>query len=127
MKRIHCITTAMLLFIALVTINAKASANNYFIGKWKVAITGTPNGDSVMNIEFKLDENGKLVGQSMDENNANPTKFTRVEATEKSITAYWVAQGYDVYLYLEKVDENKVEGSLMDMFDAKGTRVVENK
>ena len=51
--------------------------------------------------------------------------FTRVDEKEKSVTVYFKARGYDVYIYLEKTDENHLTGSTMDMFDTNATRVVE--
>ena len=45
------------------------------------------------------------------------------EPDEKTIVIYFHAQGYDLNLRLEKKEEDKVTGSLMGMFDAKGERV----
>jgi hypothetical protein len=52
-------------------------------------------------------------------------KFTNVEEKENSVTVYFNASGYDVYMTLEKKDDNHVTGSMMDMFDVSGERVTE--
>jgi hypothetical protein len=124
MKKAHILFTGILLFVSVFSLQASEKDVDFFLGKWKVLVEGTPSGDSYMIINLELNEKGEVVGTTTDESgNATPTKFTRVETSDESVTAYWVAQGYDVYLFLEKIDENKVEGSLMDMFDATGTRL----
>jgi hypothetical protein len=37
---------------------------------------------------------------------------------------YFSASGYDLYMILEKKDENHVKGREMDMFDVTGERAV---
>jgi len=126
MKKITVILTGLVLLISVYCSQAQAAENDFFVGKWKVLVEGTPNGDATMIVTIAVNEDGKLEGTTGDEKGETPTtKFTRVEAKGETITAYWVAQGYDVYLFLEKTDENKAEGSLMDMFDATATKVVE--
>ena len=100
---------------------------DYFAGKWNVIAEGTPNGDSrfLVNLQRK---DGKLVGTIDDPQTGKTTsKIDKVEEKEKSVTVYFVGGGYDVYLLLEKKDDDHVIGSLMDMFDATGERVKENK
>jgi len=48
-----------------------------------------------------------------------------IDETEKSVTHYFTANGYDVYLLLESKGDNHVEGNLLVMFDAKGDRMAE--
>lgn len=126
MKKFSMILTAFLLF-SVVSIQAqdKQDDGDFFIGKWKLLVKGTPNGDAEMFVSFKKNDKGKIVGTTGDVKSGE-TAFTRVEAKKDKITAYWVAQGYDVYIYLEKTGDDKVEGSMMDMFDATGTRVKDN-
>ena len=49
-------------------------------------------------------------------------KFAKVEEKGNTVTLYFTSSGYDVYLQLEKKDDNNVKGSMMNMFDATGTR-----
>ena len=127
MKQIRFILAAMLLFVAFAA-NAQENKEigSFFVGTWNITVKGTPNGDSNMKVVFKRNAEGKITGATCDDQ-GKETPFTRLEVKNDKITAYWVAQGYDVYLYLEKVADNKVEGSMMDMFDAVGTKVKENK
>ena len=127
MKQIRFILAAMLLFVAFAA-NAQENKKigSFFVGTWNITVKGTPNGDSNMKVVFKRNAEGKITGATCDDQ-GKETPFTRLEVKNDKITAYWVAQGYDVYLYLEKVADNKVEGSMMDMFDAVGTKVKEDK
>ena len=115
-------TVAMALFFGL---NAKAQTADYFPGKWNVFIMGTPNGDA--KLTFVLDrKDGKLAGVVQDTTGKEMTKITQIDEKDKTITAAFTIQSYDVTLTLEPVDDNHVKGSLMGMFDAKGIRVKEN-
>ncbi len=127
MKQIRFILAAMLLFVAFAA-NAQENkeVGSFFVGTWNITVKGTPNGDSNMKVVFKRNTEGKITGATCDDQ-GKETPFTRLEVKNDKITAYWVAQGYDVYLYLEKVADNKVEGSMMDMFDAVGTKVKGDK
>lgn len=126
MRKISMILTGMFLLLSVFTLQAQDKEGEFFIGKWNVLVEGTPSGDSNMIVEFKRNEAGEIVGTNGDEKNETPAiKFTRVEAKGETVTAYWVAQGYDVYLFFEKISDNEIEGSLMDMFDASGTRITE--
>lgn len=126
MKKISMVLTGMFILLSIITSQAQDKEGGFFVGKWKVLVEGTPSGDSYMIVEFTRNDEGKLVGSSSDEKGENPaTTFTRIDAKGETITAYWVAQGYDVYLFLEKINDDEVEGSLMDMFDATGKRIVE--
>lgn len=126
MKKAGRILLSVFLLVIAFQINAQAKEGDFFIGKWKVLVEGTPQGDATMIITFERNEKGEIVGTNSDEKGETPAiNFNRVEVSEESITAYWVAQGYDVYLFLEKINEKEVEGSLMDMFDATGERMKE--
>ena len=103
--------------------SAKAqSAPDYFAGKWKVTIFGTPQGDATMNFVFER-KDGKLTGTVRDSTDKEITKITQVDEKDKNITAFFTAQGYDVNLLLEPMDADRVKGNLMGMFQAKGERV----
>ena len=106
---------------------AAAITTDYFPGKWKVTIFGTPNGDASMNFVFER-KDGKLMGTVQADSTAkDPIKITQIDEKDKTITAAFMIQSYDVTLVLEPVDDDHVKGSLMGMFNAKGIRVKENK
>ena len=125
MKKMKMILATMICLFATLTVNAqdKAAPADYFVGTWNVLVEGTPKGDSNMKL-FVERVDGKLTGKVIGDGKTEDVEFTRVEEKEKAITAYFTGGGYNVYIYLEKKDDNSVTGSLMDMFDAKGTRAV---
>jgi len=100
--------------------STETSSQKYFEGSWDVLLKGTPQGDAKMIMEISNVDNqwaGKMIGGDGD-----PTEIGRIEVKENSITVYWVSQGYDVFMTLEKTEGNKLEGTLMDMFDASAER-----
>jgi hypothetical protein len=109
-------------------VNAKAQSapTDYFAGKWKVTIIGTPQGDATMTFDFER-KDGKLTGSMRDSTDKEISKITQIDEKEKTITAYFTAQGYDVNLLLEPLDADRVKGSLMGMFQAKGERIKTTK
>jgi len=115
-------TVAMALLFCL---NAQAQTADYFPGKWNVVIMGTPNGDAKLTFVLER-KDGKLNGAVQDTTGKEMTKITQIDEKDKTITAAFTIQSYDVSLTLEPVDDDHVKGSLMGMFDAKGIRVKEN-
>ena len=96
------------------------SPKEYFEGSWDVLLKGTPQGDAKMIMEISHVDNkwaGKIISGDGD-----PTEINQIVVKENSITVYWVSQGYDVFMTLEKKEEDKLEGTLMDMFDASAER-----
>lgn len=122
MKKVGLFLAVVFCVLSSLKMNAQVPAD-FFVGKWSVMVTGTPNGDAKMLVNLER-KDGKLTGGITNPDAAEPTKFSNVEEKENSVTVYFSASGYDVYLTLEKKGDNKVEGSMMDMFDAKGERVV---
>jgi hypothetical protein len=113
----------LLLLLSLNQAKAQTTAiPDYFVGKWNILVIGTPNGDSKMTFLLER-KNGKLTGAVQDSTGKEVTKITQIDEKDKSITAAFTVQSYDVTITLEPVDDDHVKGSLMDMFDAKGTRV----
>jgi hypothetical protein len=123
MRKLSFILTVFVLLMFSLQSNAQ-DTKNFFVGKWKVLTVGTPNGDatSIVTLEQK---DGKLTGNMSSQGSNESIKFTNVEEKENSVTVYFTASGYDVYMTLEKKDDNHVTGSMMDMFDVSGERVVE--
>jgi hypothetical protein len=124
MNNLKLILVGVFCLFAVLTLKAQDKPVDYFAGKWNVTVVGTPNGDAKMLVTLERVD-GKLTGTLLNSGQGEPTKFSRVEEKENSVTLYFTSSGYDVYLQLEKKDENIVKGSMMDMFDASGTRVIE--
>lgn len=115
------------LFFLVLSFNTHAQTrptNDYYVGKWNVAVEGTPQGDGKMTVVLER-KDGKLGGTILSKEATAPVSITRVDENEKNIKLYFTASGYDVNLTLEKKDDDHVTGNLMDMFDAKGERVKE--
>lgn len=121
MKKTMMIFAGIFFILATLTLNAQKPAADYFIGKWNILVEGTPSGDANMILSLEK-KDGKVVGILKQEGESG-TPIDRVEIKENEMTVYWVASGYDVYLYVEKIDDNKLEGTLMDMFDASAERI----
>ena len=118
----------MLIVFGLMSMVMKAQdkPSDYFLGKWDVLVQGTPSGDAKMNMVLAMVD-GKMQGGLQDEKGVITTKFDKIEGKNDSLTVYFVGNGYNVYITLDKKEDNKAVGSLMDMFDATAVRVVETK
>jgi hypothetical protein len=124
MKKKIAMMTGWLVLSLFLCINAAAQeATDYFAGAWKVEIIGTPSGDGKMILN--LDRiGGKLQGGIIDTTTYKQVvPFTSVEEKENAVSAYFSAEGYDVYITLVKKDDDHVTGNLLDMFDVTGVRV----
>lgn len=126
-KRIQTIIMVVMAFV-FVTIQSNAQDQNFeqfYLGKWQLTAYGLPQGDIEMLVMFEK-KDGKMCGKiSTVDDNSEAIAFTKVELEGGSITAYYTAQGYDVYFVLEQEEGGKVKGSMMDMFDMEGEKVKE--
>lgn len=125
MKKSILFFAGMFFFLLSIGTKAQAPSADFFVGKWDVLVVGTPNGDAKMPVTLERVD-GKLKGTFVGNGQTEAPKISNIEEKENSITIYFTSSGYDVYLMLEKKGDNHVEGTMMDMFDAKGDRVVEN-
>ena len=117
----------MLFFLLAIVVNAQTkTSGEYFLGKWNLLVVGTPDGDAKMVVSLARAE-GKLVGSIAKPDLSDPKKFTSISETENSVTVNWTSGDYDVYMELIKKGDNHIEGSLMNMFDAKGDRIIDQK
>jgi 23S rRNA maturation-related 3'-5' exoribonuclease YhaM len=89
-------------------------------------IIGTPNGDAVLNTTLARKE-GKLAGTVIPKGSdqKEEIKISNIEEAEGKVTLYFTIQEYDVHVLLEKVDDDNLKGSLMNMFDVKAKRIKE--
>ena len=131
MKKLSLILTVVLGVFLSLNVKAQTTAAttapaDYFPGKWNVVVKGTPNGDAKMTFVIER-KDGKLTGAVQDSTGKEMTKITSIDEKDKTITAAFTIQSYDVTLTLEPVDADDVKGSLMGMFDATGVRVKETK
>ncbi len=96
---------------------------DYFAGKWELLLIGIPDGDKKMTANFTRVD-GKLSGELSTEDPQMPKiPIANIEEGTESITVFFSAQGYDVNIVLQKLDEENMKGSLMGMFEVKAKRI----
>jgi len=122
MKKSCVFITACFLFLSTGVMAQSQKTVDYFAGKWDMLVRGLPDGDTKMFIVLDK-KDSTLAGVIQDSVGTEISKFSKVELKENGITVYFTAQGYDVYMTMDKKDEEHVTGSMMGMFDAEGIRV----
>jgi hypothetical protein len=113
------------LFLLLLSTSTFAQSKpgvTYFSGKWNVLIKGTPNGDARMIFDLQT-RNDSLTGVVRDSTGKEFSKISGVELTDTSATVHFTAQDYEVYLVMNKKDNDNITGNMMGMFDAEGKRI----
>jgi hypothetical protein len=122
MKKSALFITTVFMFLFSTGASAQTlSGAGYFAGKWNMLVKGLPNGDTRMYVVLDKKDT-TLAGVIQDSTGMDISKFSKVELKDTAITVYFTAQGYDVYMTMNKKDEDHVVGSMMDMFDAEGIR-----
>ncbi|MGR3810881.1 hypothetical protein [Jiulongibacter sp. NS-SX5] len=119
MKKLNYLLLTLLSFSMLTAMGQDQAG--FFDGSWKMVIYGTPQGDLEMTADFTR-ENDELTGSLINED-GSVIDMTRVDEGDESVEFDFSAEGYDLTLVLEKVDENNLEGTLMNMFDVEAERV----
>jgi len=123
MKKINSIVIGFLFLLLAVNTNAQNKTGaDFFAGKWKVLVIGTPYGD--LKRIYVLEKNGNtLTGVVQDSTGKEITKCSNVEVKDNEVTLYYQAMGNDVSITLIKKDDDHVTGSVLGQFDAKGERI----
>jgi hypothetical protein len=123
MKKINSIAIGFLFLLSAVSANAQSKAGaDFFAGKWKVLVTGTPYGDLKRIYVLEKSDN-TLTGIVQDSTGKEITKCSKVEVKDNEVTLYYQAMGNDVSITLIKKDDDHVTGSVLGQFDAKGERI----
>jgi hypothetical protein len=120
------LAVAFLIILSTGAMAQTTSGADYFAGKWNMLVKGLPNGDTKMFVVLDKKDT-TLAGVIQDSTGTEISKFSKVELKGDGVTVYFSAQGYDVYMTMNKKDEDHVTGSMMDMFDAEGLRVTAAK
>ena len=113
-------------FTALLFSSASMAQNSdYFAGDWEVQIKDTPMG--TISVVLTLERvDGKLAGKFVDKASGVETKMNQVTEQAAGLTLSFTAEGYgDLYLTLQRTDDENVSGSLMDSFAVEGKRVAQ--
>ena len=122
MRNLINVFFSILTFLMTVGTYAQEPAD-FFVGKWEVSVAGTHEGDAVVDVIIERTDgvlDGKIVvGEDV-------TEIDSIEEMEEdAIKINYTARGYSVFFFWKKVDENNIEGTLLDMFDTKGQRIIE--
>ena len=123
MRKLSQLFTGLL--ILLLSFNAKAQSKigaDYFEGKWDVLVKGLPNGDAKLFVVLEK-KDSTMTGAIQDSTGKQISKIDRVDLKDTTATIYFNAENYDVTFLLTKKDEDHITGSMMNMFEAEGTRV----
>ena len=97
---------------------------DYFLATWNVKAFGLPQGDAELTVKIEK-KDGMLTGAFVNAATKAETPFTKVEPTATGLTAFFMYDNMDVFMKLAKKDEANITGSIMDMFELKGTKVAE--
>jgi hypothetical protein len=102
-----------------------AQNSDYFAGDWEVQIKDTPMGTiSVLLTLERVDS--KLTGKFVDKASGVETKMNQITEEGTGLTLSFTAEGYgDLYLTLQRADDENVSGLLMDSFAIEGKRVAQ--
>ena len=123
MKKLNSIVAGLFFLLLAISANAQTKTGaDFFAGKWKVLITGTPYGD--LKRIYVLEKNDNtLTAVVQDSTGKEITKCSNVEVKDKEVTLYYQAMGNDVSITLIQKDDDHVSGSVLGMFDARGERI----
>jgi len=123
MKKIVSFTAGLFFLLLSFSTNAQSKTGaDYFEGKWKVLVTGTPYGD-LKRIYMLEKKDNTLTGIVQDSTGKEITKCSKVELKDNEVTLYYQAMGNDVSITLTKKDDDHVTGKVLDTFDASGERI----
>ena len=104
---------------------SQGAKTDFFAGKWEINITGTPAGEVKWTTDL-IRKDGKLSGELADA--ADPSKPKRMinkidETADEIVLFFTSSQGDEIPVSLTKVDNDNLEGTLMDSFNAKAKRL----
>ena len=116
---------AFMLLAGGVSAQSKTGAD-FFAGKWKVLVTGTPNGD--LQRIYLLEKSGDtLTGAVQDSTGKELNKCSKVEVKDNEVTLYYhlyyQPPGNYVSIILFRKDDDHITGSVLGSFDVKGERI----
>lgn len=128
MKRSGLLIAGLLLFIFSIGVNAQTkSGYDFFDGKWNVIVSGSPQGNVNMIVNFtKIND---VVSASIIDSAGNDLyKVTKTVIDKDQATITFIgSMSDDVPLTLRKKDETNITGDIMGMFGVEGKRLNKNK
>jgi hypothetical protein len=125
MKKVLNILLVTITVMALNSLRLQAqdkSNEDFYIGKWELMCYGLPQGDSKMYLTVEK-KDGKLEGHIGDEKGENINPLSKATVESNTLTVNFTGGGYDVFITLKQTDEKSATGTMLDMFDVKGTKL----
>lgn len=120
MKTIRLLMMSIMMLVSVCAIDAQ-NKKDFFVGTWNVLVEGTPEGDAHMTLQLKRNIEGDLTGTIAKDKDV--IEITNIEKnSDESITIYFNSSDYECYFYVEKTDDDTINGTILDMFAAKGKR-----
>lgn len=107
--------------------SSNQSDEEFFLGKWNLFVEGLPTGDAEMLLVIQKDAEGKLGGTIGGTDGSATNKLTKVVIKDKTMQVNFMGGGYDVPVYLDREKDGTITGSMNDMFDCTGKKIVEKK
>jgi hypothetical protein len=123
MKKISPLVIGIFFLLLAFNVSAQSKTGaDYFAGKWKVLISGTPYGD-LKRVYVLEKKESSLNGVVQDSTGKEIAKCSKVEVQDNQVTLYYQALGNDVSITLIRKDDDHVSGSALNTFEANGERI----
>ncbi|MEZ0609042.1 hypothetical protein ACAW74_11030 [Fibrella sp. WM1] len=124
MKKLNLFLFLLFIGVATTGFTFRLAPDDFYAGKWDIMIVGTPNGDAKMVADL-VRKDGKLTGQlTPSDANAEKIPIESIEESANKLNLTFTAQGYNVTMELNKVDDDNLKGSIMNgMFNASAKRI----
>ncbi len=107
--------------------SSNQSDEAFFLGKWNLFVEGLPTGDAEMLLVINKNAEGKLEGTIGGTDGSATSKLTKIVINGKTLQVNFLGSGYDVPVYLDREKDGTITGSMNDMFDCTGKKIVEKK
>ena len=117
---------AMVLLMSLASFaQEKKSNEEFFLGKWQLMVEGLPTGDVEMQLTINKDDNGGLQGTVKLLDGSESVNPAEVKMKGNTLMINFYAGDNNIPIKLEKKGEGSVVGSMYDMFEVSGKRLVD--
>ncbi|MBA4851421.1 hypothetical protein [Emticicia sp. BO119] len=128
MKKLSTFLAGLVFLLFSLQVNAQTKNGvDYFEGKWKISIPGTPIGDLKRLIILEKKDNGLAGVVKDDATGTEIAKISKVEVKDNEVTIYYHANDIDAVLVMTRKDDDHITGNILEAYPLEGTRVKENK
>ena len=124
MKKLNIFFAGLILLLLSFQIQAQTKKGvDYFEGKWKVSIPGTPIGDLKRLIILEKKDSGLAGVVKDDVTGKEIAKISKVEVKDNEVTIYYRANDIDAVLVMIRKDDDHITGNILEAYPLEGTRV----